>query len=78
LFIRPEKTGAFSEYLNKLLSSNVIKNHLESESQGATMANLNKTIVGNIPIPVPSDEALEKFTRLKQKIMDMRKASLKF
>ncbi|MEF1342121.1 restriction endonuclease subunit S, partial [Vibrio rotiferianus] len=36
LFIRPSKTGVFSEYLNKLLSSGAIKKHLEGESQGAT------------------------------------------
>ncbi|TOM47564.1 type I restriction endonuclease subunit R, partial [Vibrio parahaemolyticus] len=51
VFIRPQNIGVFSEYLNKLLSSQAIKKHLESESQGATMPNLNKTIVGNIQIP---------------------------
>jgi len=66
LFIRPKQTGVFSEYLNKLLSSQAIKNHLESESQGATMPNLNKTIVGNIKIPVPTDEVLEQFTVIKE------------
>jgi type I restriction enzyme S subunit len=75
LFIRPNKSGVFSEYLNKLLSSQSIKNHLESESQGATMANLNKTIVGNIQIPVPSDEALEQFTLLKIKFLKLAKSS---
>ena len=66
LFIRPKQTGVFSEYLNQLLSSQAIKNHLESESQGATMPNLNKTIVGNIKIPVPTDEVLEQFTVIKE------------
>mgnify|MGYP006144294907 CR=1 FL=1 len=69
LFIRPKKRGVFSEYLNKLLSSDAIKNHLNSESQGATMPNLNKTIVGNIQVPVPSDEALHEFSILKKKIL---------
>ena len=67
MYIRPNKTGVFSEYLNKLLSSKAIKQHLESESQGATMANLNKTIVGEIQIPVPSDEVLNKFSEVKKK-----------
>lgn len=67
LYIRPNKTGVFSEYLNKLLSSKAIKQHLESESQGATMANLNKTIVGEIQIPVPSDEVLNKFAEVTKK-----------
>ncbi|HHC6677145.1 TPA: restriction endonuclease subunit S [Vibrio parahaemolyticus] len=70
VFIRPQNIGVFSEYLNKLLSSQAIKKHLESESQGATMPNLNKTIVGNIQIPVPSDEALEQFSLLKAKCLN--------
>jgi type I restriction enzyme S subunit len=69
LFIRPIKNGVFSEYLNKLLSSEAIKNHLESESQGATMPNLNKTIVGSIQVPVPNDEVLDKFLLVKQKTL---------
>ncbi|HHY0535108.1 restriction endonuclease subunit S [Vibrio parahaemolyticus] len=32
VFIRPQNIGVFSEYLNKLLSSQAIKKHLESES----------------------------------------------
>ncbi len=69
LFIRPGKTGVFSEYLNKLLSSEAIKKHLEGESQGATMPNLNKTIVGNIKVPVPSDEALNQFSSIKSQFL---------
>lgn len=72
LFIRPNKTGVFSEYLNKLLASDAIKTHLESESQGATMPNLNKTIVGNIQVPVPSDEALNQFLNIKSKIINTK------
>lgn len=78
LYIRPNKTGVFSEYLNKLLSSQAIKNHLESESQGATMPNLNKNIVGNIQIPVPSDEVLEDFTLLKVKFLKLAGISRNF
>lgn len=78
LFVRPKKSGVFSEYLNKLLSSQAIKNHLESESQGATMSNLNKKIVGNIQIPVPSDEALKQFTLLKVKFLKLAKYSSDF
>ncbi|MGR3983489.1 restriction endonuclease subunit S [Pseudoalteromonas sp. 1181_04] len=78
LYIRPNKMGVFSEYLNKLLSSQAIKNHLESESQGATMPNLNKNIVGNIQIPVPSDEVLGDFTRLKVKFLKLTETSQNF
>lgn len=69
LFIRPIKTGVFSDYLNKLLSSEAIKCHLESESQGATMPNLNKAIVGNIQVPVPSDLALDRFSVIKRRVI---------
>ncbi len=72
LYIRPIKSGVFSEYLNKLLSSDAIKNHLESESQGATMPNLNKTIIGNIQVPVPSDESLHQFAAIKKKIVNTK------
>ena len=78
LYIRPNKTGVFSEYLNKLLSSQAIKNHLESESQGATMPNLNKNIVGNIQIPFPSDKALKDFTQLKVKFLKLVETSQNF
>lgn len=70
LFIRPNRLAVFSEYLNRLLSSDAIKKHLESESQGATMPNLNKTIVGDIQVPVPSKEALNKFAEIKKKIIN--------
>lgn len=72
LFVRPNKPGVFSEYLNKLLASGAIKNHLETESQGATMPNLNKTIVGNIKVPVPSEEALNKFAEIKEIIINAK------
>jgi type I restriction enzyme S subunit len=72
LYIRPNKTGVFSEYLNKLLSSDAIKRHLESESQGATMANLNKTIVGEIRIPVPSDAVLNQFAEVKKRFQAIK------
>ena len=48
LFIRPQMTGLFSEYLFALLSSDAVKSYLEGESLGATMPNLNKKIVENI------------------------------
>ena len=67
LYIRPEKSGVFSEYLYALLSSPAIKANLESESLGATMPNLNKGIVGNIDILVPSDAILEKYSEVRAK-----------
>ncbi|GAB3518559.1 restriction endonuclease subunit S [Photobacterium alginatilyticum] len=75
LYIRPKKNGFFSDYLYSVLTSQAVKDHLISESQGATMPNLNKTIVGNIEVPIPSDgvvnrfvAASEKFASTKQKM----------
>lgn len=78
LFIRPTNTGVFSEYLSKLLSSQAVKSHLESESQGATMPNLNKSIVGNIQVPYPSDAALRQFSVIKKKVQTLRDRYVSF
>ena len=78
LFIRPNEAGIFSEYLNKFLSSEAIKSHLESESQGATMPNLNKTIVGSIQVPVPSELALKRFAVIKEKFLATKAVLSKF
>jgi type I restriction enzyme S subunit len=69
LFIRTYNAEIFAEYLCTLLSGKTIKSYLEAESQGATMSNLNKTIVGNINIPVPSENALKKYSIIQEKIM---------
>jgi type I restriction enzyme, S subunit len=53
LFIRPGSELLNSDYLFSLLSDQSMKEHLERSSQGVTMANLNKTIVGQIPISLP-------------------------
>jgi type I restriction enzyme S subunit len=78
LFVRPNEAGIFSEYLNKFLSSEAIKSHLESESQGATMPNLNKTIVGSIQVPVPSELALKRFAVIKEKFLATKAVLSKF
>lgn len=67
LYIRPHNPGILSEYICTLLSGSAIKKHLQSESLGATMDNLNKTIVGNIDIPVPNNETLKKYSLLQKK-----------
>lgn len=63
LFIRPDKKGAFSYYLHKFLTSEYVKKHLETESLGATMPNLNKTIVGNIKVPIPDEISTARFQK---------------
>jgi len=78
LFIRPHNSGIFSDYLCKLLSGKAIKSHLEAESQGATMLNLNKTIIGSINIPVPSENALKMFSKAQEILannIDLSKSS---
>lgn len=78
LFIRPYKPNVFSEYLQRFLSTDAMKNHLESEALGATMPNLNKTIVGNIQVPIPSDDSLTRFAKIKQSFLKMQASSLNF
>jgi type I restriction enzyme S subunit len=53
LFIRPKHVLLDSFYLFSFLSSQSIKKYLEKASQGVTMANLNKTIVSQIPVILP-------------------------
>ncbi|PZU95098.1 MAG: type I restriction endonuclease subunit R [Pseudanabaena sp.] len=53
LFIRPKHELLNSFYLFCVLSSQSIKKYLEKASQGVTMANLNKTIVSQIPMAIP-------------------------
>lgn len=72
LFIRPKKAGIFAEYLNTLLSSPAIKLYLESESLGATLPNLNKGIVGNIKVPLPTDAALNKYFNFRAKYESLK------
>lgn len=42
------------------------------------MPNLNKTIVGNIKVPVPSDETLNSFAAIKQKCISVRPLNSNF
>ncbi|WP_111828251.1 restriction endonuclease subunit S [Acinetobacter colistiniresistens] len=72
LFLRPnvEKINPF--FLEILLSSDSIKRYLENVSQGQTMANLNKTIVGSIPLIAPSIEIQNKFFLISEEINKMK------
>ncbi|MDM1336988.1 restriction endonuclease subunit S [Acinetobacter pseudolwoffii] len=72
LFIRPNVTNMNPFFLELLLSSDSIKKYLENVSQGQTMANLNKSIVGAIPLILPSIEIQNKFFVISEKVDKMK------
>ena len=53
LFVRLLKKKALPEYVCQIISSDSMKQHLQNVSQGVTMANLNKEIIGGLNILVP-------------------------
>lgn len=61
MIVRPRQSNLPAAYLAGVLASPSIKRRLESQAQGATMPNLNQTIVGGLPISVPSGEDLAEF-----------------
>ena len=75
LFIRTKYGESFGSYLQKYLSSDYIKSYLEAEAKGATMPNLNKTIIGNIVVPLPKEDCLSKFSQMKFKIDELIKVN---
>lgn len=56
LYFRPKPTKVNSVFLYYYLSSAVVKELLTDQATGTTMTNLNKKIVSNIPIQLPSVE----------------------
>lgn len=54
LFLQLDRNKIHPLYLYSVLSSPSMRKHLESVAQGVTMANLNKDIIGNIKISLPS------------------------
>ncbi|MDX2245786.1 MAG: restriction endonuclease subunit S [Bacteroidia bacterium] len=53
--VNPQKSD--SDFLNVILSSNSVKQQLEKSSIGATMSNLNQTILSDLPIRIPTVKA---------------------
>ena len=72
LFMRPKHSLLKSGYLFSFLSSKSIKQYLERASQGVTMANLNKTIVSQIPVLVPSIELQQEFVQRVEAIEQLK------
>lgn len=56
LFLRPDLSQLLPNYLNKYLQSALVKELLLESATGTTMMNLNKKIINNLPVPVPSLE----------------------
>ncbi|WP_209329181.1 restriction endonuclease subunit S [Lunatimonas salinarum] len=61
--IRVNPKKADSNFLNLILSSNSVKQQLEKSSIGATMSNLNQTILSELPIRIPSVEEQQTIVR---------------
>ena len=61
--IRVNPKKANSKFLNIILSSNSVKQQFEKSSIGATMSNLNQTILSELPIRIPSVEKQQTIVR---------------
>ena len=72
LFVRPKHESLNPVYLSFLLSSRSIRKYLERASQGVTMANLNKTIVGQIPVSLPPLTLQQEFARRVEAIEQLK------
>lgn len=72
LFIRPKRDLLEPIYLASVLSSPSAKTYLEHQSQGVTMPNLNKSIVGQIPIPLPSLLVQKKFIQQLEAVNQLK------
>ncbi|WP_082695999.1 restriction endonuclease subunit S [Aquitalea pelogenes] len=68
LFLRVGRGGVLPEFLERVISSKSAKRFFEQASLGATMPNLNKTIVGNFSFGVPPLDLQEKFLQIICKI----------
>lgn len=63
LFLRPNVQKATALYLATSLSSSSVRRRLERLSLGATLPNLNRTIVEKLLIPLPPTTLQERFAR---------------
>lgn len=63
MFLRPDTAMVRSEFLAALLRSRPVVRHLENASSGVTMPNLNKTVVAEIKIELPTIERQVGFSK---------------
>lgn len=77
VFMRPDINKIRPAYLAEFLSTEYAISYLENEAGGTTMNNLNKKILSNFPVPLPSiekqDEILLEIIALKTEISTMNK-----
>lgn len=71
LFIRPSnKIGSL--YFLHVLTSKSFKDTLEHEAKGVTMANLNKTVINNLLIPIPPKKLQQQFANIVAETEQLR------
>jgi type I restriction enzyme S subunit len=64
LFVRPNPERLTPLYTSKVLSSESMKAHLEKVAWGVTMANLNRTKIESLTIPLPPLAIQQKFATI--------------
>jgi type I restriction enzyme S subunit len=78
LFVRPNKAVILPAYLSAAISARSMRSHLENVAQGVTMPNLNKDIVGALPIALPPLELQGRYSsRIKavEKLAEQQEAA---
>jgi type I restriction enzyme S subunit len=68
LFIRPDPETSDSVFLWTLLSSASMKAHLERLASGVTMANLNRTKIESLVVPVPPLHVQRRFAAIVESV----------
>ena len=69
LFLRPDLAVVLSEYLGRVLSSDSAKAAFERASLGATMPNLNKSIVTCFAMGIPPLSLQQKYAQLDRSVI---------
>ena len=72
LYIRPNQNEISSLFLMKVLSSEAMKRKLESFSWGATMPNLNRTMIDNLRIPIPPLDLQRRFAEIVSSVEEQK------
>lgn len=74
--IRTARSSLRPEYLSALLQLTVIRQQLEAHSTGATLANVNESILLNLRVPVPplrrQDKLYERYARVASSHASLR------